>query len=494
MNSPLDKGGRLLDTEFPVVKMDAKLSAVTHEHLDRVRAFYEGTPSSLNRIARSYRRLLARYYDFIIPPDATTLEVGCGGGHLLAELHCRRVAGIDISPRQIEEARRRIPNGEFHVQSGEQLALPGEHFDYIIVSDTLNLVADVQQVFHRLQTVAHHRTRLVLNFHSALWRPILYAATRLGLKAMQPQSSWLATGDVLNLLNLAQWEVIKTQSRILLPFGGAFAGLINRYVAPLLPWGCLTVFCIARPRRSALEPAPRSVSVVIPARNESGNIQSAVDRMPAMGTSIELIFVEGHSRDNTWQEIQRVASYCPERKIKILQQTGTGKGNAVREGFAVATGDILMILDADLTMPPEELPKYYDVIASGTAEFANGVRLVYPMQERAMRFLNLCANKLFSIVFTWLLGQSVKDTLCGTKVMLRADYQMIAANRAYFGDFDPFGDFDLLFGADKLSLKIADVPIRYVDRAYGQTNIERWKHGLLLLRMVFFAAKKLKFV
>ncbi len=438
--------------------------------------------------------MLAHYYNFIVPPDATVLEVGCGAGHLLAELHCRRVVGIDISQQQIEEARRRIPNGEFHIQSGEQLALPGERFDYIIVSDTLNLVADVQQVFHRLQTVAHHRTRLVLNFHSALWRPIFYAATRLGLKAMQPQSSWLAKSDVINLLNLAQWEVIKTQSRILLPLGGPFAGLINRYLAPLVEWSCLTVFCIARPRRSAPEPVACSVSVIIPARNESGNIQSAVDRMPAMGTSTELIFVEGHSRDNTWQEIRRVASNFPERKIKILQQTGKGKGNAVREGFAIATGDILMILDADLTMPPEELPKYYDVIASGTAEFANGVRLVYPMQEQAMRFLNLCANKLFSIVFTWLLSQPVKDTLCGTKVLRRVDYQMIAANRVYFGDFDPFGDFDLLFGADKLSLKIADVPIRYVDRAYGQTNIERWKHGLLLLRMVFFAAKKLKFV
>jgi glycosyltransferase involved in cell wall biosynthesis len=176
-----------------------------------------------------------------------------------------------------------------------------------------------------------------------------------------------------------------------------------------------------------------------------------------------------------------------------MQQAGRGKGDAVRLGFAAATGDILMILDADLTMPPEELPKFYEVIASGRAEFANGVRLVYPMEKEAMQFLNLCANKAFSLIFTWLLGQPVKDTLCGTKVLSRAHYEKIAANRAYFGDFDPFGDFDLLFGAARLNLKIADVPIRYRDRTYGSTNIQRWKHGWLLLRMVMFAARKLKF-
>jgi glycosyltransferase involved in cell wall biosynthesis len=213
-----------------------------------------------------------------------------------------------------------------------------------------------------------------------------------------------------------------------------------------------------------------------------------------MGAGTELIFVEGHSKDETWAAIQQVAADNPQRKIKILQQTGRGKGDAVRAGFAVATGDVLMILDADLTMPPEELPKFYDVIASGRAEFANGVRLVYPMEEEAMQFLNLCANKAFGIIFTWLLGQPVKDTLCGTKVLTRAHYERIAGNRAYFGDFDPFGDFDLLFGAAKLNLKIADVPIRYRERTYGTTNIQRWKHGWLLLRMVMFAARKLKFV
>src|SRR5262245_30925841 len=184
----------------------------------------------------------------------------------------------------------------------------------------------------------------------------------------------------------------------------------------------------------------------------------------------------------------------PERQCKLLRQTGVGKGDAVRLGFTQASGDILMILDADLTVPPEDLPRFYEVLRSGKGEFANGVRLIYPMEKQAMRFLNLVGNKFFSLVFSWLLGQSIKDTLCGTKVLWKVDYERIAAHRAYFGDFDPFGDFDLLFGAVKLNLKITDLPIRYRERTYGTTNIERWKHGSLLLKMVIFAARRIKFV
>ncbi len=300
----------------------------------------------------------------------------------------------------------------------------------------------------------------------------------------------------MNLLRLADWEPISIQHRILFPFYlGGLGQVINRALTPILPLFCLSVFVVARPLRPVEQQARHlSVSVIIPARNEAGNIAAAVERIPKMGTGTELIFVEGHSRDDTWSQIQRVAAEHPHLSIKILRQTGKGKGDAVRAGFAAATGDILMILDADLTMPPEELPKFYEVIASGKAEFANGVRLVYPMDEKAMQFLNLCANKTFGLIFTWLLGQPVKDTLCGTKALSRAHYEKIAANRAYFGEFDPFGDFDLLFGAAKLNLKIADIPIRYRQRTYGETNIQRWRHGWLLLRMVIFAARKLKFV
>jgi SAM-dependent methyltransferase len=474
--------------------MHTELSALAHEHLGRVRAFYDAAPSLPQSGARAYRALLAHYYNLLIPADASVLEIGCGSGELLSQLRAARKTGLDLSATQIAAARLRLPHAEFFVQAGELIDLGDRRFDVIIISDTLNLAADVQHLLERLHLVSHPGTRLLINFQNSLWRPLLTLARVLGLKAEQPQNSWLASSDVLNLLQLAGWSSVCRQGRILVPFSAFGLGSpVNRWLAPLLQWFCLTVFIVARPERQT---APRAltVSVVIPARNEAGNIAAAVARTAEMGAGTELIFVEGHSRDDTWAQIQKVAAANPHRKIKILQQTGKGKGDAVRAGFAVANGDILMILDADLTMPPEDLPKFYDVLASGRAEFANGVRLVYPMDEKAMQFLNLCANKAFGLIFTWLLGQPVKDTLCGTKVLSRTHYDSVAANRAYFGDFDPFGDFDLLFGAAKLNLKIADVPIRYRERTYGTTNIQRWKHGWLLLRMVMFAARKLKFV
>ena len=485
--------------------MQSEISALAREHLERVRAFYDAAPTEPQAGASAYRALLAHYYNLLIPADASVLEIGCGSGELLSHIRAHRKVGVDLAPAQIEAARRRVPGAQFHVQAGELLDLDGadhavgtsaprEKFDVIIISDTLNLAADVQRLFERLHSVSHADTRLIVNFQNTLWRPLLSLARAMGLKAAQPQNSWLASSDVLNLLRLAGWSTVCKHGRILMPFRALGIGtFINRWLAPFFQWFCLTVFFVAR--RDQIGGARElSVSVIIPARNEAGNIPAAVARTPELGAGTEIIFVEGHSRDNTWAEIQRVAAENPQRKIKILQQSGKGKGEAVRAGFAVATGDVLMILDADLTMPPEELPKFYDVIASGRAEFANGVRLVYPMDEKAMQFLNLCANKAFGLIFTWLLGQPVKDTLCGTKVLTRAHYDRIAGNRAYFGDFDPFGDFDLLFGAARLNLKIADVPIRYRERTYGTTNIQRWRHGMLLLRMVWFAARKLKFV
>jgi len=468
------------------------LPDITRQHLEKVRDFYDAAPTGLNWSGRTYRRQLAHYYNLLIPADASVLEIGCAGGELLAQLNAKRKVGIDLSPRQIEAARLRVPDAEFHVQAGEALQLAGP-FDCIIISDTLNLAADVQRLFEQLPAVSHAGTRLFVNFHNSLWRPVFTLATWCGLKERQPENSWLASSDVLNLLELAGWSPVSRQGRLLVPVRLlGLETLVNRWLAPLLQWFCLTIFISARLARPAAATRP-TVSVIIPARNEAGNIAAAVRRTPEMGAGTELVFVEGHSRDDTWEQIQRVQRENPGRNIKIMQQTGRGKGDAVRLGFAAATGDILMILDADLTMPPEELPKFHEVLASGRAEFANGVRLVYPMDKEAMQFLNLCANKAFGLIFTWLLGQPVKDTLCGTKVLRRDHYEKIAANRAYFGDFDPFGDFDLLFGAAKLNLKIADVPIRYKERTYGTTNIQRWKHGWLLLRMVLFAARKLKF-
>ena len=465
-------------------------------HLERVTAFYDNAPPSDPRWgARSYRRILAHYYNLLIPEGASILEVGCGSGELLELTHAGPKAGLDLSTRRIEAAQQRLPGAELQALAGEAIG-PGQVYDVIIISETLNLAADVQRLLTQLQAVAGPDTRLIVNFQNALWRPFLSLARGLGLKSREPTNSWLASSDVLNLLSLAGWQMVRKEGRILLPLRlGGLEAVVNRWFAPLLQWFCLTVFMVARPgREPEKKPRPRTVSVIVPARNESGNIAAAVRDIPDLGAGTEIIFVEGHSQDDTWEQIQQAATSRPGCSIKTLRQTGRGKGDAVRAGFAAATGEILMILDADLTVPAAELTKFYEVIASGQAEFANGVRLVYPMDEKAMPFLNLCANKSFSLIFTWLLGQPVKDTLCGTKALTRANYERIAKNRAYFGDFDPFGDFDLLFGAAKLNLKIADVPIRYRQRTYGSTNIQRWRHGVLLLRMVMFAARKLRFV
>jgi SAM-dependent methyltransferase len=474
----------------PSQAADASLTAA---HLAQAAAFYDAAEPVSNWAFRGHRQLLARYYRHFIPPTASVLEVGCGGGELLALLPNADITGVDISTRQVERARARLPHGKFSVQAGETLDLAGV-YDVIILSETLNFAADVQALLSRLQQFSTAQTRLIANFHNGLWRPALALARGLGLQPPAPQSNWLTAVDVRNLYALEDWEIVKVVPRILCPLlVPGLDPLCNRYLAPLLPGLCLTSFAVARPGRRH-SPRPVALSVIVPARNEAGNIERVMARTAFLGPEAELIFVEGHSGDGTLAAIERAKVEYPGRRIRALRQTGQGKGNAVREGFAVAGGDVLAILDADLTVPPEELPKFIDALASGHTEFANGVRLVYPMENRAMRFLNLGANKFFGAVFSWLLDQPVKDTLCGTKVLFRVDYEKIAAQRAYFGEFDPFGDFDLLFGADKLNLKITDIPIRYRERTYGATNIRRWTHGWLLLRMVFFAARKLKFV
>ena len=441
-----------------------------------------------------YQRYLRRYFAFVIPPGSRVLEVGCGLGDLLAAVQPSHGLGIDFSTAMIGLARVRHPNLEFQVGDAVEFS-SDEKFDYIVLADLVNDLPDVQAVLERLRDVSHSGTRLVLNFFSNLWRPILNMAERIGLKGATPLQNWLSGSDMANLLHLADWELVKTDARLLWPANTpVLAPILNRWVAPLFRHLCLTTIIVARPKPQSATRPHFTCSVIIPARNEAGNIEAAIQRTPEMGLGTEIIFIEGHSKDETWEEIRRAAARHPDRRIKILKQQSVGKGGAVREAFAAATGDLLFILDADLTMPPEELPKFYALARAGTSEFVNGVRLVYPMEHEAMRFLNMVANKFFGLAFSWLLGQHLKDTLCGTKVLFRADYEAIARQRSYFGDFDPFGDFDLLFGAAKLNLRMLDVPIRYQARTYGQTNIQRWRHGWLLLKMTVFAALRLKFL
>lgn len=443
-----------------------------------------------------YHRQLVRIFSFYVTPGNSVLEIGSGTGQLLAALQPKRGLGIDLSPRMVETAARNYSHLEFRVDDVENLQTK-ETFDYILLSDLSGFLYDVQAAFENLHRISGPRTRIVISHYSFLWDPILRLGESLGLKARQPRQNWLGRADMENLLQLAGFEVIRANMRLLLPVGvPLLAPLCNRYLVNLPGFrhlGLVSVL-VARPRQA---PYPKllSCSVVVPCRNERGNIEGAVTRTPAMGTHTELIFVEGNSSDGTAEEIQRVIAQYPEKDIKLIPQgQGKGKGDAVRKGFAAASGDVLMILDADLTVAPEEMPKFFDALAGGTGEFIHGSRLIYPMQSQAMQFLNSWANKFFGLAFTFTLEQRFKDTLCGTKVLLKTDYEKIVANRAYFGDFDPFGDFDLIFGAAKLNLKIVEIPIHYLDRTYGSTNISRFRHGWLLLQMAWFALWKMKFV
>jgi len=442
-----------------------------------------------------YRRRLSQVYRSLVPQDARVLEVGCARGDLLASLKPAYGCGIDLSPAMIDFARSRHPHLNFQVADVHELNLRGESFDFIIFSDVINDLWDVQLALTKVLLCCTPRTRIIFNFFSHLWEIPLAWAQRLGIATPTLPQNWLTTSDLENLLQLSGFERLRSWPEVVAPLPFPGARTANRILAKIAPfrWFALTNCLVARP--AAAQAGQSSVvSVIVPARNESGHVAELMARIPEMGAGTEIVFVEGNSNDDTYQAIERAIDLNPHRKSKLLKQLGKGKGDAVRAGFAAATGDILMILDADITVPPESLPSFYDVLASGKGEFVNGVRLVYPMQDQAMRFANLVGNKFFARAFTWLLGQSIRDTLCGTKVMWRLDYERIAANRKYFGEFDPFGDFDLLFGAAKLNLKIMEMPIRYRARRYGETNISRWRHGVILLRMVIFAARRIKFV
>lgn len=448
-----------------------------------------------------YQQQLTRYYKFLIPPGLRLLEIGCGQGDLLAALHPSKGVGIDFSTEAIQRATHRHPDSALtFIQMDAHASGLQPPFDAIILSDLVNDLWDVQTVFEHLHTLCSPQTRLIINSYSHLWEIPLQWGQLLGLSKPNLEQNWFTVEDITNLLALTGFEVIHRNQSILMPFSLlGLSTLCNRFLVHLWPFQhlALTNFITARARYPMPTSTPENrplVSVIVPARNEAGNIEAILQRIPEMGRGTELIFVEGHSKDDTYPVIEAGMARYPERNVRLFQQTGKGKGDAVRLGFEKATGDILMILDADLTVPPETLPRFFDALASGQGEFINGVRLIYPLEHQAMRKLNKMGNKFFSLAFTWLLGQPIKDTLCGTKVLWKKDYEKITANRQYFGDFDPFGDFDLLFGAAKLNLKIVDLPIRYRARTYGETNIDRWRHGWLLLRMVLFAARRLKFI
>jgi len=449
------------------------------------------------RKGKYYHKKLEQYLRYIIPKGSSVLEIGCGTGELLAAVCPDRGVGVDISPGMVAQAKKNFPHLEFKVDDLEDLKIT-EKFDYVILSETIGHVDDIQLAFRQLHKVCRTDTRIIIIYFNYLWAPIIKLAESTGIRMKQELMHWLPLEDIQNLLYLEDFDVIRKGYRFLMPiYIPLISEFLNRFLTnmPLFWKLALTEIIIARPTGARKPPEDVTCSVIIPCRNERGNIEQAVLRTPDMGKHTEIIFVEGGSSDGTYEECLRVQElYGNQRDISVMVQDGRGKGDAVRKGFAHAKNDVLMILDADLTVPPEDLPKFFSAISSGKSEFVNGSRLVYKMEKEAMRFLNLLGNKFFSRAFTYLLEQRIRDTLCGTKVLWKEDYEKIAAGRKYFGEIDPFGDFDLLFGAAKLNLKIVEVPIRYQERKYGTTQISRFRHGILLFRMVWLGLWKIKWI
>lgn len=489
--APEGAGGRSLD---PLAEGVRRFYEENHEGIERSRrahAYFH------DRLARSLRARVA--------PGLRVLDVGCGSGHLLADLRPSRGVGVDLSSRAIRAAREihGAPHLEFlegDASDPAVLAAAGGPFDVVLLVNVVTQLADIQRTLERLHPLCHSRTRLFVHSYSRLWQPLLRLAERLGLKHRQPQESWVPPEEIVGMLSLADFEVVRRDSQILVPVDlPLLSEVLNRYVAPLPLFRSLALMygIVARPaphRHAGSRRENPSTSVVVPCRNEAGHIRPLVARLPELGSGSEFLFVEGNSTDDTEAVIRQAIAENPQLPLRFLKQKGRGKGDAVRLGFEEARGEVVLILDSDMGVAPEDIPKFVEALVRGKGEFVNGSRLVYPMEGRAMRFLNLLANKGFALLFSWLLGQQVRDTLCGTKALFREDYQRIAANRSYFGDFDPFGDFDLLFGAARLNLRIVDMAVRYHERTYGETNISRFRHGWLLLRMSAFAARKLKFL
>jgi SAM-dependent methyltransferase len=487
---------RSLSEVTPLTAEPGPIASGEEEHSAAIAAFFDRfapNEGTWRRRNRAYYELLESLHRFVIPSGASILEIGSGSGDLLAALGPSRAVGVDVSPEMVELARSRYPDAEFVVGSGERF-VRDEKFDYVLLSDLIPFAFDLQAVLRNVRAMTHDGSRVIVHSYSQLWQPIIRLAELLRLKAKKPIQNWVTIGDMRNLLELEGFEVVSTSRRILLPKRIPFLStFLNGFVGSIWPLSylSLTWWLVARP----LPSGPReesTVSIVVPCRNEAGMIREIIERIPELGAATEIVFVEGGSTDGTREVIEQEITAHPDRDISLHVQTGVGKGDAVRLGFQQAKNELLMILDADLTVPPEELPKFYGAVVDGHADLANGSRLVYNLQASAMQFINVLGNKFFSAVFSVLLRQHVKDTLCGTKVLRRRDYDAIARSRPYFGDFDPFGDFDLLLGGGRLALKIVDIPIRYRARTYGTTNISRFRHGWLLLKMAAFAFWKFR--
>jgi SAM-dependent methyltransferase len=437
------------------------------------------------RSNRYFYDRLKRLLRFIIEPSKRVLEIRCQTGHLLASVEPANGVGVEISDRLVEVAQRNYPHLRFLRSDPETLHLK-ETFDYIIFSHLFDTV-DVLGALRSVRRACHRSTRLIVCNYSPLWQPFLDLASRVGLRAPFEEPNWMSERDVKGVLELAGFSVVRMHRFLLLPkYIPLLSALFNEVLArlPGIRRLCLMQLIVARPKPQPQTETDVSVSVIIPCRNERDNVEPAVQRIPDMGTHTEIIFCDDKSTDGTSAEVERMIFKYPHRDIRLVPGPGICKAENVWTGFSTAKGDVLMILDGDLAVMPEELPYFLQALLLGSGEFINGSRMMYPVPKQAMKFANRVGNKLFGMAFSYLLDQRIKDTLCGTKALWRSDWMRIERNLGHWGVKDLWGDYELLFGASKLHLQICEVPVHYQERIYGATKMTRvFSNGLRMLQI-----------
>lgn len=407
-----------------------------------------------------------------------------------------RVKNLEIIPDIEDKLFDRVPGKNKDSVNSIQSSNPDE-CNLTILNGTLNYHSDIQDLFYNLYKSMNRRDRIVSICYNSYFSWLYKIATVLKLRTKKQQTSFFTENDIENFCKLTNFEIVKTKYALLIPFWIPIVSTLINKIASLLPiirnFSLVSIYMMRPVKKYEHNP---KLSVVIPARNEEENLVTIIDEIQKMeDIPLEIIFVEGHSQDKTWDVIQNNLTKYKDKPlldVKGFQQTGVGKNDAVKLGFENCTGEVITILDADKTVDPAELYKFYTAYRDGKGDFINGCRLVYPMETEAMRFLNLLGNAFFAKTVGHVSSLNISDSLCGTKMMAKKDHDRLIEWRKDFGDIDPFGDFDLLLFAGVVGLGSVDISIRYRSRTYGSTQISRFIHGFKLLQIVVYSFFKVK--
>jgi len=426
---------------------------------------------------RFYHEYIKDLVGGAVVPDASVLDIGCGTGDVLNFVGPRTGVGLNVADRLTRLARQKYPNLQFHTVDADAVSLSdGFRPEYVISVNLLDHTYDVFELLASVRECVTERTLIVITTSNPLWAPLLWLASRIGRRSRESTRNFITNRDISSILRVLGFDVVEAALALPVPVRIPLLSSVLNAALPDLPvlrYASSTQYVAARPR---IPREPLSVSVVVPCFNEEGNVRACAERVPDMGAATEIIFVDDGSADGTRAAVLAAMEEDPRVRL-IAYNANHGKANAVRAGFDAAQNDVLMILDADMTVAPEDLPKFLAPLQGGTAEFVNGTRLVYPIEGHAMPTVNFVGNKAFCLLISWVLRQRVSDTLCGTKALLRRDYRSMPLSGS-----DRWGDFDLLFGAARQKLRILEIPIHYRERAAGESKMNVRRDGPRFLR------------